>query len=164
MHAQSVYSSRLHLGNGPVNSFSTMSTRSTNLRRPSGTLSIFPPSPSAAAHPTITTPTNPTTFSTSISSPRRAPLPPSPNHSTYSSSDVPWLDARPRGNSFDVPPVPGRSEKRSGGPPSPHRKDGKGGYAGAYDNKLVRAVLSSARGDPSQSPMRLARHGVKLNP
>jgi len=118
-----------------------MSSSSFSLCRPSAPLSIYPPSPSAVSHPTITTPINPTTFSTSISSPR----PPSPSNSTYSSSKVPWLENRSRASSLDVPrdgpPVPSRIEKRLpvpvGGPPSPHNREGKGGYAGAYDNKLV---------------------------
>ena len=124
-----------------------MSSRSSNLRRPSGNLSIFPPSPSISSHPTITTPTNPTTFTTSISSPRRAPLPPSPTNSTYSSSNVPWLNERSRANSLEVPSTGKTGDRRipfnHGGPPSPHQRDTKGAYAGAYDNKLVCGYILS---------------------
>ena len=118
-----------------------MSSRSTNVpHRPSG-LSIYPPSPTIISHPPISTPTNPTTFSNALSSPRRAPLPPSPTYSTYSVSTAPWLDDRSRRGSFDSPrDGVNKNEKRSPLlPPSPQRRDGKGGfaYAGAYDNKLV---------------------------
>ena len=118
----------------------TMSTRSTNLQRPSA-LSIHPPSPSIISNPTLSTPTNSTTFPNNLSSPRRAPVPPSPTHSTYSSATVPWLDDRSRRGSFDGV---NKLERRSPLlPPSPHKREGKGGfaYAGAYDNKLVSARI-----------------------
>ncbi len=111
-------------------------------------LSIHPPSPIPGNQPTISTPTNLHPSNPLISSPRRAPLTPSPTYSTTSSA--PWLEDRARNGSLDVhrgeyaPPLPSKSDKRlplipgqSGQiPNSPHRH-GKGVHVGAYDNKLV---------------------------
>jgi hypothetical protein len=126
-------------------------------RNQSSGLTIHPPSPSIGQQ-NISTPTNLYHSNPLISSPRRAPLPPSPTHSTTSST-TPWFDDRVRGGSFDVPrgeyppPLPSKTEKRLPLPPgqaplSPHR-NGRGGYVGAYDNKLV---------SPSFLPVTFLRH------
>ncbi|ORY29683.1 HbrB-like-domain-containing protein [Naematelia encephala] len=142
-----------------------MSSRSSNLRRPPTNLTIRPPSPSAVLSSGNTPTTAPPMYGGgSISSPRRAPLPPSPTYSNYSSSAGPFAyDERVGRGSFDYPPPPRKDDKRlplplpsfghSSVPGSPNRRGGeKGGWAGAYDNKLVSSTLSHLPPLPPLSP------------
>lgn len=123
-------------------------------RRPPNTLTIHPPSPGGhRLHaPRITTPIS--QIIPHIISPRKAPLPPSPTHSSHSGvSGLSAHDVRARKGSFDVPngapPVPKKEDKRLPGlpfhglhlPRSPRKRGGgeelHGQGAGMYDNKLV---------------------------
>jgi len=81
-----------------------------------------------------------------LHSPRRTPLPLSPTHSAH---QAPWLDSRSRSYSLDVPkgdrdlpPLPGKNDKRLPLPPTSPHQTAKGVYAGAYDNKLVTLISS----------------------
>jgi hypothetical protein len=135
------------------------SSRANSGRQPSN-LTIQPPSPGLHP-PRITTPINQTI--PQISSPRKAPLPPSPTYSSHSNlSGLSANDPRSRKGSFDAhgqaPPVPRKDDKRLPGlpfaglqlhlPRSPRKPRGDETYgqgAGMYDNKLVRRAFSQRR-------------------
>lgn len=135
-----------------------MSTRPPRSNPP---LTLALPPPSHTHPPAISTPTHAYQSDATIShSPRRAPLPPSPTYSTHPASQTIWLEDRNRGHSLDVsqadrdlPPLPGKSEKRLPLPPNSPHQAVRGVYAGAYDNKLV--DLS-----PASQPLKLTTSGV----
>lgn len=115
-----------------------MTTPSFSVRRPgAANLSIRPPSPSHQPPPAIVTPQN------QIQPPR--PVIPSPTHSNRSSSTGAAAvgNDHPRRGSFETSRSGDAPSRRGQLPPwignlSPSRRgESKGGYAGAYDNKLV---------------------------
>ena len=128
-----------------------MTSPSFSVRRPgAANLSIRPPSPSHQPPPAIVTPQN------QIQSPR--PVIPSPTHSNRSSSTGAGGGAggndHPRRGSFETSRSGDAPSRRGQLPPwignlSPSRRgESKGGYAGAYDNKLVSSLLPICLGRP----------------
>lgn len=151
----------------------TPSTQSRQGSRSNAPLSIRLPSSPSLTPVAVSTPTNLThpAFPTQVSSPRRAPLPPSPSPA-QPYTQAPWMNERSR--SLDVP----RNEQQSSRdkrlpllPSSPHKGGATNSYVGAYDNKLASCIpqirwltARSQRPSPSCRPFhrQATRRQVKM--